>query len=112
MPIASIYETSGTHLNINNDIQSYTAAVKAPNEVKPAWKVLKVIADLLELPGFNYEDSTQVLAEISYQSHAIQTHDINGNLASHHNGISVIWQNSPYSIDAVLRHSGTLQKLK
>ncbi|NYT52450.1 MAG: NADH-quinone oxidoreductase subunit G [Candidatus Vesicomyosocius endoextente] len=112
LPIASIYETSGTHLNINNDMQSYTAAVKAPNEVKPAWKVLKVMADLLELPGFNYEDSTQVLAEISYQSHVIHNHDIKDNLTSYHNGISVIWQNSPYSIDAVLRHSETLQETK
>ncbi|ABL02025.1 NADH dehydrogenase subunit G [Candidatus Ruthia magnifica str. Cm (Calyptogena magnifica)] len=111
-PIASIYETSGTQLNINNDMKSYTAAVKAPNEVKPAWKVLKVMADLLELPGFHYADSTQIRAEISHQPHAKYVHDECINLTSKHNGISTIWQSSPYSIDAVLRHSRALQKTK
>ncbi len=112
LPIASVYETSGTQFNVNNDMQSYTAAVKAPDEVKPAWKILKVMADLLELPGFHYADSTQVLAEISHQPHTKHTHDGHINFTNKHNGIGVIWQNSPYSIDAVLRHSSTLQKTK
>jgi NADH-quinone oxidoreductase subunit G len=112
LPIASVYETSGTQLNINNDMQSYTAAVKAPDEVKPAWKVLKVMADLLALPGFHYADSTQVLAEIFHQPQTKHTHDENVNLTSKHHGISIIWQSSPYSIDAVLRHSSALQKTK
>ncbi len=112
LPIASIYETSGTQLNINNDMQSYMAAVKAPDEVKPAWKVLKVMADLLELPGFHYADSTQVVAEISHQSYVKHIHDECINLTSKHNGVSTIWQSSPYSIDVVLRHSSALQKTK
>jgi NADH-quinone oxidoreductase subunit G len=53
LPIASFYETSGSHINIEGVMQSFAAAVSAPSESKPAWKVLKVLADLLELPGFS-----------------------------------------------------------
>jgi NADH dehydrogenase/NADH:ubiquinone oxidoreductase subunit G len=41
--------TSGSHINIEGVMQSFAAAVSAPSESKPAWKVLKVLADLLEL---------------------------------------------------------------
>jgi NADH-quinone oxidoreductase subunit G len=53
LPIASFYETSGSHINIEGVMQSFAVAVSAPSESKPAWKVLKVLADLLELPGFH-----------------------------------------------------------
>ena len=109
LPIASYYETSGSHMNINNDIQSFCASVKAPVDAKPAWKVLKVMADLLELPGFHYSDSTQVLSEVSHQAHKDHEYDHSINLENNSNNIEVIWQQSPYSIDALLRHSSSLQ---
>jgi NADH-quinone oxidoreductase subunit G len=46
LPIASFYETSGSHINIEGVMQSFAVAVSAPSESKPAWKVLKVLADL------------------------------------------------------------------
>ena len=96
-------------MNINNDIQSFCASVKAPIDAKPAWKVLKVMADLLELPGFHYSDSTQVLSEVSHQAHKDHEYDHSINLENNSNNIEVIWQQSPYSIDALLRHSSSLQ---
>jgi NADH-quinone oxidoreductase subunit G len=47
LPIASFYETSGSHINIEGVMQSFVAAVSAPSESKPAWKVLKVLAENL-----------------------------------------------------------------
>jgi NADH-quinone oxidoreductase subunit G len=35
-------------------MQSFAAAVSAPSESKPAWKVLKVLADLLEYLLYTY----------------------------------------------------------
>ncbi len=112
LPIASFYETSGTHININGDAQSFAATVAAPEESKPAWKVLKVLADLLELPGFHFTDSTQVLSEVSHQAHNAHefSHDIN--LSTANDQVSVIWQSSPYATDALLRHSDSLQQTK
>jgi len=112
LPIASFYETSGTHVNINGDAQSFAATVAAPEESKPAWKVLKVLADLLELPGFHFTDSTQVLSEVSNQAHNTHefSHDID--LSAENDQLSVIWQSSPYATDVLLRHSNSLQQTK
>ena len=112
LPIASHFETSGSHVNINNDIQSFAASVKAPEEAKPAWKVIKVLADLLELPGFHYANSTQVLSEVSHQVHKEHEYDHQVDLNSKAEGVQVIWQASPYATDALLRHAPSLQATK
>ena len=63
LPMASFYESSGTHINFDGLVQSYSASVKSPGESKPGWKIIKVMADLLDLQGFDYVDSTQVKEE-------------------------------------------------
>ena len=112
LPIASCFETSGSHVNINNDIQSFAASVKAPEEAKPAWKVIKVLADLLDLPGFHYADSMQVLSEVSHHAHKAHEYDHSVDLGTEAEGVQVIWQSSPYATDALLRHAPSLQATK
>ncbi len=111
LPIASFYETSGSHVNVEGEIQSFAAAVNAPNDAKPAWKVLKVLADLLELPGFHYTDSTQVTSEVMRQSHKQHIHDDNIDITVKR-GVNVIWQKSPYAVDVLSRHATSLQATK
>lgn len=109
LPIAAFYETSGSHVNVEGIVQSFAAAVSAPSDAKPAWKVLKVLADLLELPGFHYANSTQITDEISHQSHKhnAMAGDIDLKVKR---GVNVIWQHSPYAVDALSRHAKSLQK--
>ena len=64
LPIAGCYETSGTYINIEGRWQSFSAAVSAPGDSRPAWKVLRVLGNILELKGFDYEDSTQIHDEL------------------------------------------------
>ncbi len=64
LPIAGCYETSGTYINVEGTWQSFAAAVKAPEESRPGWKVLRVLANLFELKGFDYESSEQVINEL------------------------------------------------
>jgi NADH-quinone oxidoreductase subunit G len=108
-PMAAMYETSGTHINIDNKMQSFSAAVNAPNNAKPAWKIIKVLADLLELQGFHYENSTQILDEITHQSACVQKHDTNIDVSKITTKIETIWMHSPYQSDVLLRHSNALQ---
>ncbi len=112
LPMAAMYETSGSHVNIDSNMQSFCAAVSAPGEAKPAWKILKVLADLLELPGFHYENSTQVLAELDHQS--VQTHeyDKSVSLNDQNSEIQTIWMHSPYHCDTVLRYAKSLSETK
>jgi len=61
LPIAPFTETSGTFVNAEGRIQSFHAVVKPLGETRPAWKVLRVLANLMGLDGFDEESSQSVL---------------------------------------------------
>ncbi|MDF3036716.1 MAG: nuoG, partial [Paucimonas sp.] len=52
LPISPFSETSGTFVNCEGRAQSFNGTVKALGETRPAWKVLRVLGNLLELNGF------------------------------------------------------------
>jgi NADH-quinone oxidoreductase subunit G len=62
LPIAPFTETSGSFANAEGRLQSFHAVVKPLGETRPAWKVLRVLGNLLGLPGFEFESSQEVLA--------------------------------------------------
>ncbi|CAC9596408.1 NADH-ubiquinone oxidoreductase chain G (EC 1.6.5.3) [uncultured Gammaproteobacteria bacterium] len=112
LPMAAMFETSGTHMNIDGKMQSFSAAVSAPGEAKPVWKILKVLADLLELPGFHYENSAKVMEGISHQSVQSHEHDTSVNLGDRTTLVETIWMHSPYQSDVLLRHADSLSVSK
>ena len=61
LPIAPFTETPGTFVNAEGRVQSFHAVVKPLGDARPAWKVLRVLANLLGLPGFDFESSQDVL---------------------------------------------------
>jgi NADH-quinone oxidoreductase subunit G len=61
LPIAPFTETPGTFVNAEGRVQSFHAVVKPLGETRPAWKVLRVLANLLGLPGFEFETANEVL---------------------------------------------------
>jgi NADH-quinone oxidoreductase subunit G len=63
LPIAPWTETSGTFVNTEGRVQSFNAVVKPLGETRPAWKVLRVLGNLLGLAGFDYNDSKEVLRD-------------------------------------------------
>jgi NADH-quinone oxidoreductase subunit G len=64
LPIAPFSETPGTFVNAEGRIQSFHAVVRPRGEARPAWKVLRVLANLLGLPGFDFETAQDVLAQV------------------------------------------------
>jgi NADH-quinone oxidoreductase subunit G len=64
LPIAQHVETSGTYVNLEGAWQSMAGAVEPPGQARPAWKVLRVLGNLFELEGFDYQDSASVLGEV------------------------------------------------
>ena len=64
LPIAPFTETPGTFVNAEGRVQGFHAVVKPLGETRPAWKVLRVIANLLGIPGFNFESTGEVLAQV------------------------------------------------
>ncbi|MDO5086834.1 MAG: NADH-quinone oxidoreductase subunit NuoG [Comamonadaceae bacterium] len=63
LPIAPFTETSGTFVNAEGRVQSFHAVVRPLGETRPAWKVLRVLADMLALPLPAFNSSQEVLAQ-------------------------------------------------
>ncbi|MBK5204853.1 MAG: NADH-quinone oxidoreductase subunit G [Polaromonas sp.] len=64
LPIAPFTETPGTFVNAEGRVQGFHAVVKPLGDTRPAWKVLRVLANLLGLPGFDFESSQDVLKQV------------------------------------------------
>ena len=62
LPIAPFTETSGSFVNAEGRVQSFHAVVRPLGDTRPAWKVLRVLGNLLGLPGFDADTSLAVLA--------------------------------------------------
>jgi NADH-quinone oxidoreductase subunit G len=63
LPIAPFSETSGTFVNAEGRVQSFHGVVKPLGDTRPAWKVLRVLGNMLALKGFDFETSEEVRAE-------------------------------------------------
>jgi NADH-quinone oxidoreductase subunit G len=64
LPIAPFSETSGTFISGEGRVQSFNGSVKPLGETRPAWKVLRVLGNLLGLEGFNFETSEAIRNEL------------------------------------------------
>jgi NADH-quinone oxidoreductase subunit G len=64
LPICPFSETSGTFVNCEGRAQGFYGTVPPLGQARPGWKVLRVLANMLNLPGFDYESSDQILKEI------------------------------------------------
>jgi NADH-quinone oxidoreductase subunit G len=116
LPIAPFTETSGTFVNAEGRVQSFHAVVKPLGETRPAWKVLRVLANLLGLPGFDFESSEAVLKQIGGLPSAGETH-LSAQLLN--NGTQAVpdlsFAGSPpvvasiYALDGLVRRAASLQ---
>ena len=119
LPIAPFTETSGTFVSTEGRVQSFRGAVKPLGEARPAWKVLRVLGNLLELPGFDYDSGEAVLAEILPGK--VGEKSIAGKLDNHiegvalqktaagHQGLQRVSDVPIYAADAVVRRAAALQ---
>jgi NADH-quinone oxidoreductase subunit G len=57
LPVSPFTETSGTFVNTEGRVQSFYAVAKPQGEARPAWKVLRVLGNLLDIAGFDYDSS-------------------------------------------------------
>jgi NADH-quinone oxidoreductase subunit G len=64
LPVAPFAETSGTFVSAEGRVQSFNGSVKPLGETRPAWKVLRVLGNLLGLSGFDYETSEAIRNEV------------------------------------------------
>lgn len=64
LPVAPYTEMAGTFVNMEGRFQTFVGVAKPQGESRPGWKVLRVLANLLDLPGFDYANVETVRAEL------------------------------------------------
>ena len=67
LPVGTYAETSGTYVNVAGTWQSFAGVANPVGEARPAWKVLRVLGNLIEAPGFDYVTSEDVRDELVEQ---------------------------------------------
>ena len=114
LPIAPFTETAGAFVNAEGCVQSFHGVVKPQGDARPAWKVLRVIANLLALPGFDHETVDEVRAESMGDVETLaQRLDNRSNasfaVATPTAGLQRIADVPLYASDAIVRRAHSLQ---
>jgi NADH-quinone oxidoreductase subunit G len=63
LPVSPFAENAGSYVNAEGRVQSFHGTVRPAAETRPAWKVLRVLGNLLGLPGFQQESTDEVRTE-------------------------------------------------
>ena len=117
LPIAPFTETSGTFVNAEGRMQSFNGVVKPLGDARPAWKVLRVLGNLLGLEGFDYDSSEQVRDEVAKPGEVAARlgNRIEGlalQAPSAAGGLQRIADVPIYFSDAIVRRAGALQQTR
>ena len=117
LPIAQFAESSGTYVNMEGEWQTVAGAVSPPGEARPAWKILRVLGNLLEIGGFDQMDSADVMAELkaltgSPEGSTPEWKGVTQGRAktSAVGAIERIGDVPLYAVDALVRRAGALQR--
>ena len=114
LPIAPFTETPGTFVNAEGRVQSFHAVVKPLGDTRPAWKVLRVLGNLLGLPGFDFESSQDVLKQVQ----GIAGDQVAADKLSNFTGAAVVLSSANhaapavagiYQLDGLVRRATSLQ---
>ena len=116
LPIAPFTETAGSFVNAEGRLQTFHGVVPPLGDARPGWKVLRVLGNLLGLPGFEQEtvedvrgqvlgDAASLVDRLDNSSHAVP--DLGPGPAGE--GLERIADVPIYASDAIVRRAVPLQ---
>jgi NADH-quinone oxidoreductase subunit G len=116
LPIAPFTETAGTFVNAAGEWQSFNGVAAAYEEARPAWKVLRVLGNMLQLDGFDYVSPHDICREVKSAVDRIPASDLSRSIkldaqqlklsTSHLQRIGTI---PLYAVDSLVRRANALQ---
>jgi NADH-quinone oxidoreductase subunit G len=114
LPIGTFAETSGTFVNCEGRWQSFAGVASPVGEARPGWKILRVLANLLDVVDSDYQSSLEIRDELKEMLGEI-TPD---NSARHDNALAKPSGDDAagndidvpiYQVDAIVRRAVALQ---
>ncbi|MGA0032726.1 MAG: NADH-quinone oxidoreductase subunit NuoG [Burkholderiales bacterium] len=117
LPIAPFTETAGTFINTEARVQTFNGVVQPLGETRPAWKVLRVLGNLLGLAGFEHDGADDAQREALHGKAEIFNKNNNlkyslTSLTAAATGLSRIAEVPIYAADALARRAPSLQKTR
>lgn len=114
LPTALFAENQGTYLNLQGDWQTFSPVTRSWQESRPLWKILRVLANSLKVPGFEYDQHTQVtsaLKEALSQTMpgAITPFTVNAVQSEKATTLKILPYVPAYRTDALVRRAPALQ---
>lgn len=113
LPMAVFSETSGTYVNLDDVWQSFRGAQRPVGGARPAWKIFRVLGNLIDIPGFEYSSSEDVLQElrtqIQTQADSLETRWTPDALPVVEHAIQRLGEWPVYRVDSIVRRSEPLQ---
>jgi len=116
LPVAPWTETAGSRVNCEGRLQAFVGVVPPAGEARPAWKVLRVLGNLLGLKGFEQETIDDVRRDIGLAGDQLAA-ALNNALSAEPQtaapelgGLERAGFVMPYGVDAVTRRARSLQK--
>ena len=116
LPVAPWTETAGSRVNCEARLQAFVGVVPPAGEARPAWKVLRVLGNLLGLKGFEQETIDDVRRDIGLVGDQLAA-ALNNALSAEPQtaapelgGLERAGFVMPYGVDAVTRRARSLQK--
>jgi len=114
LPVAPFTETSGTFVNAEGRVQSFKGVVAGKGESRPAWKVLRVMGNILKLSDFEDETSETIRDAVLQNGFAarlnnqINTEDVHPAVTPVA-GLERVADVPIYRSDAIVRRAESLQ---
>ncbi len=117
LPIAPFTETAGTFVSTECRVQTFNGVVQPLGETRPAWKVLRVLGNLLNLAGFEHDGADDAQREALHGKIEIynKNNNLNGStgvLTAAAGGVFRIAEVPIYAADALARRAPSLQKTR
>lgn len=113
LPLAAFGETAGTFVNANGHWQIFGGVGQPLGEARPGWRVLRVLGNILGIPGFDYEAPDQIHAEVkSWSGNASVARPMTDKPVlplETPQGMQRIGMFALYGTDALSRHAPSLQ---
>ena len=114
LPMAPYAETSGTYINVDTTWQTVKGALVPFGESRPAWKILRVLANILDCDGFEYASTEDVLQEIKAHVDMMTEQKTvpfyPESLPVSHDTLVRVGEWPLYRCDAIVRHASALQE--
>ncbi len=121
LPIAPFTETAGTYISTEGRVQTFNGVVQPLGETRPAWKILRVLGNLLGLTGFEHDGADDAQREALHGKTEIFNKNNNlrytlgalpAALTPTGSSIARIAEVPIYAADALARRAPSLQKTR